>query len=186
MVRLPAGQTDFLKVLPSLSYFPCMDMMTSSNGNIFRVIGHLCGESTGHRWIPRQWRGVLMFSLICAWIKGWVNNREAGDLRRHLAHYDITVMDILSYQHYHPPVIIKEKQRWDPAYQCYPLMRSARTEYAITKHQTTAGGIMLSIYSWPYADNCTVKQAKETLASWSLHALGDIRGRLLRNMIILY
>ena len=27
-----------------------------------------------------QWRGALMFALICAWIKGWVNNREAGDL----------------------------------------------------------------------------------------------------------
>ena len=31
----------------------CMIMMTSSNGNIFRVTGHLCGEFTGHRWIPR-------------------------------------------------------------------------------------------------------------------------------------
>ena len=30
-----------------------------------------------------QWRGALMFSLICAWINGWVNHREAGDLRRH-------------------------------------------------------------------------------------------------------
>ena len=28
-------------------------MMMSSNGNIFRVTGHLCGEFTGHRWIPR-------------------------------------------------------------------------------------------------------------------------------------
>ena len=28
------------------------DMMTSSNGNIFRVTGHLCGEFTGPRWIP--------------------------------------------------------------------------------------------------------------------------------------
>ena len=28
-------------------------MMTSSNGNIFRVTGHLCGEFTGHRSIPR-------------------------------------------------------------------------------------------------------------------------------------
>ena len=27
-------------------------MMTSSNGNIFRVTGHLCGELTGSRWIP--------------------------------------------------------------------------------------------------------------------------------------
>ena len=39
-----------------------------------------------------QWRGALMFSLICAWINGWVNNREAGDLRRHCAHYDVTVI----------------------------------------------------------------------------------------------
>ena len=39
-----------------------------------------------------QWRGALMFSLICAWINGWENNREAGDLRRHRAHYDAIVM----------------------------------------------------------------------------------------------
>ena len=32
-----------------------------------------------------QWRGTLMFSLICVWINGWVNNREAGDLRRYRA-----------------------------------------------------------------------------------------------------
>ena len=58
-------------------------MMTSSNGNIFRVTGHLCGEFTGHRWIPRtngQWRGALMFSLICAWINCWVNNRNIWDV----------------------------------------------------------------------------------------------------------
>ena len=29
-----------------------------------------------------QWRGTLMFSLICARRNGWVNNGEAGDLRR--------------------------------------------------------------------------------------------------------
>ena len=39
-----------------------------------------------------QWRGALMFSLICVWINGWVNNREAGDLRRHRCHYDVNVM----------------------------------------------------------------------------------------------
>ena len=32
-----------------------------------------------------QWRGALMFSLIYAWINDWVNNREAGDLRRYRA-----------------------------------------------------------------------------------------------------
>ena len=39
-----------------------------------------------------QWCGALMFSLICAWISGWANNLEAGDLRRHRGHYDVTVM----------------------------------------------------------------------------------------------
>ena len=39
-----------------------------------------------------QWHGALMFSLISDWINGWVNNRDAGDLRRHRAHYDVIVM----------------------------------------------------------------------------------------------
>ena len=70
-------------------------MMTSSNGNIFRVTGPLCGELIGHRWIPPQkgqWRGSLMSLGSMSWIKGWENNREAGDLRCHRAHYDVTVM----------------------------------------------------------------------------------------------
>ena len=40
-----------------------------------------------------QWRGDLMFSLICAWMNGWVNNRKAGDLWHH-THYDVRVMSI--------------------------------------------------------------------------------------------
>ena len=39
-----------------------------------------------------QWRGALIFLLICAWINGCANNREAGYFRRHRAHYDVTVM----------------------------------------------------------------------------------------------
>ena len=39
-----------------------------------------------------QWRGALMFSLICAWISSWVNSRDAGDLYSHRAHYDVTIM----------------------------------------------------------------------------------------------
>ena len=71
-------------------------MMTSSNGNIFRVTGHLCGEYTGPRW-----RGALTSSLICVWIIGWVNNREAGDLRRYRPHYDVIVMSLLCYPLFH-------------------------------------------------------------------------------------
>ena len=46
-----------------------------------------------------QWRGALMFSLICTelWCFRWVNNREAGDLTCHRAHYDVIVMDILDF-----------------------------------------------------------------------------------------
>ena len=39
-----------------------------------------------------QWRGALMFSLICVGMNGWVNKRDAGDLSRHRAHYGVTVM----------------------------------------------------------------------------------------------
>ena len=44
-----------------------------------------------------QWRGALLFSFICAWIIGGVNNREAGDLdlRCHCVHYDVTLMQCL-------------------------------------------------------------------------------------------
>ena len=50
-----------------------------------------------HRWPVNsphkgQRRRALMFSLICSWINFSVNNGEAGDLRHHCAHYDITVM----------------------------------------------------------------------------------------------
>ena len=72
-------------------------MMTSSNGNIFRITGPLSGEFTDHRWIPLTkpiWHGALVSSLICARTNGWVNKRDAGDLRRHRAHYDVTVIGI--------------------------------------------------------------------------------------------
>ena len=80
------------------SIFPVF-MMMSSNGNMFRVTGFCAGNSpvtAGNSPVnfPRthQWRGALMFSLICAWTNGWVNNQGADYLRRHRAHYDVTVM----------------------------------------------------------------------------------------------
>ena len=96
-------------------------MMTSSNGNIFRVTGHLCGEFTGHRWIPVTKARALVFSLIRAWISGWVNNREAGDFIRHRAHYDVIVM--CSAKSIEP--IISERSRWSASrdvmiWKCFP------------------------------------------------------------------
>ena len=62
--------------------------------NIFRITGHLCEEFTGHRRFPctKTSEAELWCFFICAWTYGWVNNREAGDLRRHRAHYDVIVM----------------------------------------------------------------------------------------------
>ena len=42
-----------------------------------------------------QWHGALVFTFICAWMNGWVNNREAGNLRRHRDQYDVIVMVIV-------------------------------------------------------------------------------------------
>ena len=81
-------------------------MMTSSNGNIFRVTDpfvrgiHRLPVNPPHKG---QWRGDLMFSLICAWTNGWVNNRGAGDLRHHCAHYDVIVMSTQRLAHRHLP-----------------------------------------------------------------------------------
>ena len=46
------------------------------------------GEFPAHRPVTRSFD----IFLICVWINGWVNNREAGDLRRYRAHYDVIVI----------------------------------------------------------------------------------------------
>ena len=73
-----------------------IDMMTSSNGSFLRVTGHLCGEFTGHRWIRRTKASdaeLWCFLWSAPLIIGWVNNREAGDFRRHCDHYDAIVIN---------------------------------------------------------------------------------------------
>ena len=60
----------------------------------FSALLAICaGNNSPHKG---QWRGALMSSLICVWINGWVNNREAGDLRRYRGHYDVIVMPLKS------------------------------------------------------------------------------------------
>ena len=66
-----------------------LDMMTSSNWNFpsyspfVRGIHRTPVDSSN----KGQWRGALVFSLICAWTNAWANNRDACDLRRNRAHY---------------------------------------------------------------------------------------------------
>ena len=60
----------------------------------FRVTGHLGGEFTAHRRIPhtKASDAELWYFLRSAPDNGWINNGEAGDLRRHRVHYDVTEM----------------------------------------------------------------------------------------------
>ena len=67
----------------------CHQMVTSPRYWPFVRRIHRSPVNSPHKG---QWRGALIFSLICAWINGWINNGEAGDLRSHRAHYDVTVM----------------------------------------------------------------------------------------------
>ena len=55
-----------------------------------------------------QWCGALVFSLIWVWINGWVNNREAVDLRRHRAHDEVIVMNIVVNGTRNPHVAISK------------------------------------------------------------------------------
>ena len=89
--------SDYLNYVFNTEFFNTR--MTSSNGNISALLVLYAGI----HWSPvnsphkGRWRGTLMISLICAWINRWVNNREAGDLRRHHANYDVTVMTDMDY-----------------------------------------------------------------------------------------
>ena len=67
-------------------------MMTSSDGNIFRVTGLFCGEFTGHRWIPlTNVSDAELWCFLCDCTNVWVNNRYTGGLRRHYVYCDVTV-----------------------------------------------------------------------------------------------
>ena len=100
-----AFETSAIKLLPiglipaKMHLFPLIScyqlMMTSSNETKNAALLAICaGNSpvTGEFPHKGQWRGGLMFSVICACINSSVNNRKAGDLRRRHAHYDVTAM----------------------------------------------------------------------------------------------
>ena len=59
----------------------------------FSALLAFCTVNSLHK---SQWRGALMLSLTCVWINGWLNNSEAGDLRRYRAHYDVTVKTLVA------------------------------------------------------------------------------------------
>ena len=83
VVNIPSNGS----IVPGWMFVP---MMTSSNGNIFRVTGRLCGEFTGHRWIPRTkasdaelWCFMRLIKRLSKRSRGWWFETTLRPLWRH-------------------------------------------------------------------------------------------------------
>ena len=100
-------------------------MMTSSNGNIFHVTGHCAGihRSPVNSLHKGQWRGALEFSLICAWMDGWVSNREAGDLSwDYYSSLRFETPSCSLWRHCNASFVIPLWAKWKLA--CYEIIRT--------------------------------------------------------------
>ena len=99
--------------VPQISSFGARSSKTLLNGRICSTVDPAHDDVIKWKHFPRYWpfmRGIHWspvnsphkerpetrsydISLICTWRNGWVSNRDAGDLRRHRAHCDVTVMN---------------------------------------------------------------------------------------------
>ena len=91
-----------------------------------------------------QWRGALMFSLICVWIKGCENNLEVGDLRRYCAHYDVIVILIeIIKQSSLSNIVVNSVCRWPRTH-----VDTLRAAYDILPNNRAHGAYMGPIFGW--------------------------------------
>ena len=129
-----------------------------------------------------QWRGALMFSLLCARIYIWVNNREAGDLRCHRAHCDVIVMWLWYYgpsiEHYRcqktnppltfrPTVFLKRSTVWKK-------LRPMTHNLHMTLLNIFSRMKMLCFFYWIFTESCFQKSQLTINIStlgWLLYSL---------------
>ena len=123
------------------------NMVTSPNGNISASLALCEGNPLAIGGFPPQKPVTrsLMFSLICTWTNGWVNNRNAGDLRRHRDHYNVAIM---YYCKDHYPVLIwcsksgtfplfMQNPRYFVQFNAFSHEMTLNSCYFIFKQQTT-------------------------------------------------
>ena len=89
-----------------------------------------------------QSHGALIFSLMCVWINGWVNNCKAGDLRRYRAHYDVslmterytsvTVRHSLRRRHYNPHCCLDYQKLSANVFPCLNILTSIMHRYKVS------------------------------------------------------
>ena len=109
-----------------------------------------------------------MFTLICVWINGCVNNREAGDLRRYCVHYGVTVM-------YEPIAGL------DKAVQKKPSWRLASPRKFAWKHYQT------HCSDWHIINHflsCTINRKVHFNNVYEIVNLGDLKLSLLNKLPI--
>ena len=83
-------------VIAEVAMFSFFHMMTSSNGKIFRVTGFCAGHSSVTDEFPAQRPVTRSFDVFfdLRLTNSLANNGDAGDFRRHRAHYDVIVMQV--------------------------------------------------------------------------------------------
>ena len=97
-----ASQIISLTIVYSTVYWDADQRKHQSSASLAYVCGiHRGPVNSPHKWpVLRKMfpfhdvimKHLIRISLICAWTNGWVNNREAGDMRRHRALYDGIIM----------------------------------------------------------------------------------------------
>ena len=122
----------------------------------------------GHRWIPiikvsDTELCDMMFSLICALTNGWVHNRDAGDLIRHRAHNDVTVMQAGCMARVPSSLYYKTHLSWQS--NCWSL----RCSWRIACRRCSNYIFILDLthgFNRLGKDNC--KTGRESLKFWNL------------------
>ena len=125
----------------------------------------------GIHWSPvnsphkGQWRGALIFSLICSWINGWVNNGEASDLTRHGTHYDVIVMENFDN------LSVLQNDEKNQIYFYVPDINSAlRCLYKLWSGEPTEGNRFLMNNNNVYSDRFfPFNMVKSYMWRWHIH-----------------
>ena len=110
---IPSGMLYWTAVIPSSYYIGlCCCIRNACTKSCIAIIKHITspihffGSTSSYKRITAvtivnddviKWKHFQrywpsMFSGICPWTNSWANNGDAGDLRRHRAHYDVIVM----------------------------------------------------------------------------------------------
>ena len=115
-------------------------LMTSSNGTFSALLALCAGNSSVTGEFPSQRPVTRSFGFFfdLSWTNGWANSRDASDLRRHRAHYHVTIMVFLS-------VRLNQHHRWYQNERHRPLQGES------------TGNIYISMVDFPHKWSVTRK-----------------------------